>query len=175
MTGRSAQARAARSAEAALEWVARVPVRDRRAVSDWRQAKEEARRPVAPTLDERLEDLRTFYGQYEALVETVCDGAQYGPDPKLAERYEVLRRWMQTGYPPMRRYVTAYLQYEAGDARRGMDLHTGACDAFQALFAAPTLDEFLRGDDGMMISRIMRTRDALNLYADHLRHLKARE
>lgn len=50
--------------------------------------------------------------------------------------------------------------------------HRGeAADAFEALVAAPDLFLFLKHDDGMMISRLERTREALNLYAGHLRQL----
>ena len=48
-------------------------------------------------------------------------------------------------------------------------------DAFEALFSAPSLGDFLRGDDGLMISRMERTREALYLYGDHLRQLAAQE
>jgi hypothetical protein len=37
------------------------------------------------------------------------------------------------------------------------------------LVCAPTLHDALRADDGWMISRITRTRDALNLYGELLR------
>jgi hypothetical protein len=143
---------------------------------DLRDTREEhAAQELGPSVDERLADLVSFYSQYEHLVEVLCDGAQYGPEPKLQAAYSELRDWMQSHYPALRRYVTAYLRYDAEDARQGFDLHGAACDAFEALYAAPTLNELLRGDDGMMISRIMRTRDALSLYGEHLRQLKARE
>jgi hypothetical protein len=37
------------------------------------------------------------------------------------------------------------------------------------------MEAFLLADDGLMISRIMRTREALNLYGEHLRQLIAKE
>ena len=54
-----------------------------------------------------------------------------------------------------------------------LDLYGRSTDAFEALYAAPTLQEQLRGDDGSMIGRIMRTREALNRYAEQLRRLAA--
>ena len=176
MTGGRATGWVARGAGAALDRAAGVPIRVRRALRDLREARqEEAAKAAGPSVDERQADLLSFYAQYERLVETICDGAQYGPEPKLQTGYSELQEWMQSNYPRLRRYVTAYLQYDTEDARQGLRLHGMSCDAFEALYAAPTLDEFLRGDDGMMISRIMRTRDALNLYGEHLRQLKARE
>jgi hypothetical protein len=176
MTGRQAATRAASGVQAAFEWVAGVPIRARRVVRDRQIAREDAvAKAAAPTVEERHEELLSFYDQYERLVDIICDGAQYGPEPKLQSGYSELRAWMQANYPRLRRYVTAYLQYDIEDAQQGLSLHGNPCDAFEALYAAPTLEEFLRGDDGMMISRIMRTRDALNFYGEHLRHLKARE
>jgi hypothetical protein len=46
-------------------------------------------------------------------------------------------------------------------------------DAFEALWSSPTLQELLRSDDGNMISRITRTREALNRYAEQLRQIAA--
>jgi hypothetical protein len=37
------------------------------------------------------------------------------------------------------------------------------------------LEEFLRSDDGEMIARIERTREALSRYGEHLRQLIAQE
>lgn len=176
MTGGRATEWVARGAGAALERVAGVPIRVRRALRDLRDARREgATRAAGPSIAERQADLLSFYAQYERLVEVVCDGARYGSEPELQASYAELRDWMQAEYPRLRRYVTAYLHYDSEDARQGLRFQGVSCDAFEALYAAPTLDEFLRGDDGMMISRIMRTRDALNLYGEHLRRLKARE
>jgi hypothetical protein len=81
---------------------------------------------------------------------------------------------MIEAYRRLRLYVTAYLQYDVADCKQSIASAGVSCDAFEALFIAPTLVEFLRCDDGMMISRIMRTREALNLYGEHLRQLKGK-
>lgn len=159
-------------------WFARTPVRWRLALRDLRDARETkvlARAAQAPSLRERQEELIRFYERYEDLVETLCDAAQYGPDARLEARYAEVRLWMQAGYPDLRRFVSAYLRYDPGDAARSQDLHGTGRDAFEALFAANNLDEFLRGDDGRMIERIDRTREALGRYGDHLRQLIAQE
>jgi len=151
-------------------WVNRIPNRIKMLAKDL----EEARSQVAtqPTVEQRLDDLIVFYNKYDLLVETLCDAAQYGPEPKLQEEYERLRSWMIDAYPCLRLYVTAYLQYDVADCQQSISSAGVSCDAFEALFIAPTLVEFLRCDDGMMISRIMRTREALNLYGEHLRQLR---
>ncbi len=73
---------------------------------------------------------------------------------------------MTENYPSIRKFVVAYLKFEVEDAILGGD-------AFEALFTAEDLSTFLQADDGNMISRILRTREALNLYGDHLRQLAA--
>lgn len=134
------------------------------AVLDRKEAAQRAKDRVAgPTVHERQMALIHFYQEYETLVETLCDSAQYGPTPYLEKAYQSVREWMVENYPVTGRYVVAYLRFEVDD--RG--------DAFEALFSTPDLATFLQTDDGNMISRIMRTREALNLYGDHLRQLAA--
>jgi hypothetical protein len=127
------------------------------------------------SIAQRQADLVSFYSGYEQLVEILCDAAQYGPEPSLESRYDDIRIWMQATYPSVRPCVVAYLQYEVSDAQRSLDWLGQSGDAFETLFAAPTLEEFLRVDDGGMILRIERTRKALGLYADHLRNLAEQE
>lgn len=155
-----------------IGWVNRIPNRIKMLAKDLEEARTQT--VSAPTVDERLDDLIVFYNKYDLLVETLCDSAQYGPEPKLQAEYERLRSWMVESYPRLRLYVTAYLQYDVADCQQSIASSGISCDAFEALFFAPTLVEFLRCDDGMMISRIMRTREALNLYGEHLRQLKGK-
>jgi hypothetical protein len=75
----------------------------------------------------------------------------------------------------VRKYVVAYLRFDALDAEHCSTLDGSFGDAFEALFAAPSVDCFMTMDDGHMISRILRTREALNLYGEHLRQLLARD
>lgn len=146
------------------------------ALKDLQEAREQsAERAMGPSIECRREELEVFYEKYEDLVEVLCIAGNYGPDSKLDHRYGQIRSWMQEHYPPLRLFVVAYLRFDSRDAQAGLDWHGLAGDAFEALFAAPSLDEFLRLDDGQMIWRIERTRDALNLYGEHLRQLAAQE
>lgn len=175
MTGQNAVDRVARGASGAFSWVGRIPMHLRQFLREI-QSKELSSDTIAgPTAEERQQKLITFYAQYESLVEVLCDSAHYGPDPKLEARYSSLRKWMQESYPEIRPYVIAFVRLNPVDAKQNMDWHGVAGDAFEALFAANSLEEFLRVDDGETILRIDRTRTALNLYADHLRHLVAEE
>lgn len=122
---------------------------------------------------ERQSELVLFYRYYEELIEVLCDCAQVGPTPKLEAEYQRLRAWVDANYPPIRKYVVAYLRYSTDDAEQGIALWGRSADAFEALVAAEDLQEFLKADDGSMISRITRTREALSLYGEHLRQLTA--
>jgi hypothetical protein len=132
-------------------------------------------RAAQPTIRERQQELVRFYTNYETLVETLCDLATCGPTPNIETTYRTIREWMLSNYPGVRRYVIAYLKYSAEDAQQSLDMNGGSADAFEALFTAPTLHEFLEHDDGKMIGRINRTREALTLYGHHLRLLASNE
>ncbi len=149
--------------------------RSKSAVKDRAEARDrEMAAKIIPTVQERHEELVRFYSRYEDLVETLCDAAQLGANAKLEARYSEHRRWMSSNYAPVRRYAVAYLRFTPEDAQIGLLSDGKAGDAFEALFSSPNLEEFLRIDDGNMISRITRTREALNLYGEHLRQLLAR-
>lgn len=173
MTGQNAIERVSRSAAGAWRFVNRIPNRVMIAIKDLKDAKEGAANHESAS--SRHDDLVAFYSKYEDLVEVLCDSAQYGPDGRLDSRYLELRSWMMSNYPAIRPFVAAFLRYDARDAQKSLDWHGLAGDAFEALFAAPSISEFLRLDDGEMIFRIERTRNALNLYGEHLRELAAQE
>lgn len=115
-----------------------------------------------PSVAVRQAELVTFYERYERLVETLCDAAQYGPVAKLQRAYIEDRAWFSEHYPSLRPYVDAFLPEEEPNA-------------FEALFASEDLEQFLAEDDGSVIYRITATREALSLYAEHLRQLAARK
>lgn len=135
---------------------------------------EAAARAAGPSVQERQEELVRFYEQYEELVETLCDSAQYGPTPKLERSYAAHREWMMSFYPTVRPFVIAFLRRDPEDDAFGMAAAQHETDAFEALVVAEDLGQFLQIDDGGMISRITRTREALNMYGEHLRQLAAR-
>lgn len=165
----------ARGALGVKSWLRSLVNRSRSAAKDRVDAKDrEMAARIVPTIQERHDELVRFYTRYEELVETICDAAQYGPTPKLEAKYVELRRWMTSNYAPVRRYVVAYLRFTPEDAQQGLMSEGKATDAFEALFAPANLEEFLKIDDGNMISRITRTRESLNLYGEHLRQLLAR-
>jgi hypothetical protein len=72
-------------------------------------------------------------------------------------------------YGAIRPFLAAFLANGADDAA-----DSGGFDDFTGLFVSADLDEFLAQDDGWAITRITRTRQAINLYAQHLRQLSDR-
>lgn len=126
---------------------------------------------MEPTIRDRQQELVRFYSHYEDLVETLIDLAKVGPTTSLETRYKAMRQWMQQNYPAVRHHAVVYLRYDAVDAQHSINICGKPADAFEALFVAQSLNEFLLFDDGLMIDRIARTREALNLYGHHLRRL----
>jgi hypothetical protein len=130
----------------------------------------EAERPkVSLRLEDRQEALAKFNAAYEDFVEVVCDAAQFGISHAFERRYQNSRRDLVDQYATVRIFLSAYLRASGEDSRgaaRGIRF-----DAFDSLLAPASLELFLQSDDGNTISRITRTREALNLYAEHLRQL----
>ena len=157
-------------------WWKRIELKLRITAKDRRFARElEQMRSAQPSIRERQQELVRFYLNYENLVEVICDLGTCGPTPSLEASYRSSRDWMLKNYPGVRRYVIAYLKYSAEDAQQSIDINGGSADAFEALFTAPTLREFLEHDDGEMINRINRTREALTMYGHHLRLLASNQ
>lgn len=124
----------------------------------------ERRRTVAqgPSIAARQAELVGFYDRFERFVETLCDAAQYGPNARLQAAYAEDRDWVAAKYDELRSYLDAYLSPEEPDA-------------FDRLLRSSDLSHFLAEDDGAVIFRITSTREALSLYAEHLRQLAARK
>lgn len=127
---------------------------------------------IAYNTQDLLQQTLVFYAQFEDLIELLCDAANYGPEAKLEHRYSDLRQWMLSHYPILRPYVSQFLATDENDGGESLEDRDRPSDAFEFLFAAPNLHEFLRIDDGHMISRIIRSREAIALYANHLRTIQ---
>jgi hypothetical protein len=176
VTRQEALRRVSTGAVSVVDWFRRVPVRAQLKAKDRQEAKEqEQAQPALFILQERQQDVLDFYNHFENLVEVLCDAAQRGATGKLQARYTEERNWMQTHYYLVRPYLAAYLTLDADDAEHSLLLDGVAGDAVQTLYASGSLDSMVHSDDGNMISRIIRCREAQNLYAEHLRQLIARE
>ena len=131
-------------------------------------------RVATPSLPRRQRELIDFYEVYESLVETLCDAAQFGPNANLDEKYRTCRAQIQSAYKPLKPFLISYLEFLPDDAEAGLKLCGRPLDAFEALVASFDLQEFFLMDDGNMISRLTRTREAMNRYGEHLRLLAER-
>lgn len=159
-----------------LRKLSRMPIQVQLAWRDFIEAREAALEAArGPSARERHDQLIAFYSHYESLVEILCNAANLGATEKLEERYAREREWMKANYPDMRPFLLAYLRFDVADTTQNKELQGEFGDAFEALYAAKNLDVFLKADDGGMIDRIMRTRDALSLCGEHLRRLVAIE
>jgi len=145
--------------------------RIRIAIKDLRDREEE---DFSLSPQARQAHLLEFYEKYEEAVEILVDGAQFGPTSELEKKYADMKAYMAESYPTIRPYVLAYVRLSLEDEEFGIKAAGKGCDPFEALTAAADLATFLQYDDGHMIARIMRTREALTLYGDHLRYLLAR-
>lgn len=117
---------------------------------------------AGPSIAERQAELIAFYDRFERFVETLCDAAQYGQGSRLEDAYRINRDWIVDRYRALSPYVSAFLSPDEPDA-------------FERLFRAPDLNSLLAEDDGSVIFLITSTREALSLYAEHLRQLSVRK
>ncbi len=171
MTGQRALHNVRAGASAILQWLMFAPVKNETVVGKAVYKTD----PMHLIYEKRFEDLVEFARHYETLVEALCDAAQTGINAKLEAIYHTERRWMETHYFFVRPYVVAYLRLDSEDDEQSITLQGHAADAFQTLYAAPNLTVLIESDNGNMISRIVRTREALSAYAEHLRQLIDRE
>jgi hypothetical protein len=111
-----------------------------------------------------------FYDDFEGLVDLVCASARSGITPGMAADYEATSARMRRAYPPLRSHLLAYLQVDVSDSALGLRLCGRATDAIECLFCAPDLRALHAHDDGEMMGRVVRARDALYRFGDHLRN-----
>lgn len=153
-------------------WLRRAPMALKNAQLD-SLAQRERLEATPMSVRDLQADLATFYSHYEEMVELLCDAAQYGPNEKMSARYDDARKAILRQYPPLRAEIEPFLEADASESGGAMDLHAGQDDAFLRLCTGQTLESQILSDDGQMISRLIRTRTALTLYAEHLRRLAA--
>ena len=154
----------------ALAHLAAFPRRLRLLARDRRLERLE-RAAARPRTRDRLDEVRRFYVGYEEAVEVLVAAVNLGVSPALQARYESLRPALLADYGRIKPYLLAYLRMTVADAEYGLHHFDRPSDAFEVLFGHEDLSVFVGGDDGEMIRRIVRTREALTLYTDHLRFL----
>jgi hypothetical protein len=109
-----------------------------------------------------------FYEHYDALVGLLCLAAHEGNNKKIESEYKERRAFFTARYPKIKSYIAAHLQTDETDT---MPMLWGrrACDAFEAMFAPNTVENLLINDGGNLISRMMRTQNALMAWDNDIR------
>ena len=124
---------------------------------------------------ERYEILLGFRKSHEDLVAILQDALHYGPMPDQESRYQSLRNYLAASYLSVQPFVLAYLKVSTDDEGFGIRVRGRGTDAFEALWVADSLVAALDADNGTLGERILRTREALNLYHEHLRYLVSKD
>lgn len=115
--------------------------------------------------------LLRFYDDFESLVDLICASARCGVVGGMAAEYRQLTDAMKRNYPAIRTYVLAFLDVDVADTEYGLSLCGLPLDALQCLYYPPDLEALHEADDGKLIARIERCRNALYRLADYLREL----
>ncbi len=96
----------------------------------------------------KKQDLLMFEEKYEELVDLLCWAAKEGVQAERSQRYVLLRQWMCANYRKVRSTLRPYWVQD------GMP---EACDPFESLFVAESIEAFINapnGIDDLMLSRI---------------------
>lgn len=148
----------------------RIPSRLRHVWAAARAGQREAERMRITSAD-RLERARAFYGVYEELIESLLAATNFGPADATQRQYAAAAEEMRGRYSALKPYLIAYLRMTKADATYGLGNAGRPLDAFEILYSHERVADLLASDDGEMINRIQRTREALTLYTEHLRTL----
>ncbi len=116
----------------------------------------------------RQREVIDFNDLFENFVDILCDAAHYEVTEGLDMNYKQYRLQIQEAYKPLKPFLVSFLEFTSEDEEAGLKLTGRSLDAFEVLVAPIDLKEFFLMDDGNMISRLTRTREALNLYGQHL-------
>lgn len=112
--------------------------------------------------------LIAFQRDYEELVEMLFEAQRYGPNTGNERRYMRLKDTLASQYQDLRPFLIAFLRFDVHDEKVGI-VHGGmGADAFQATWAAASLQSFVASDDVFFSDRVTRAQDALKYYNDHL-------
>lgn len=128
-------------------------------------------RHVSEPSPELIEGFYAFELAYLELVVLLTESQRYGPRAGSERRYGELRATLGASYQDLRPFLMAFLRFDVEDERIGLLYGGKGSDAFEATWAAPSLQEFVTSDDVFFADRIARAQDALKYYNDHLHYL----
>ena len=124
------------------------------------------RRARIPTGPNPRTNLNHFEENFQHLIDLLCWSAKEGVKADGVRRYAELRVWFLQNYDSIRPALQPYLASEHGDTVPHEDGAQAPRDAFESLFLPQNLDALINSDT--IISRIQRTRFALDTYRDGL-------
>ena len=120
--------------------------------------------PEIPTGPDAVTALNHFEERYQKLIDLLCWSAQEGVQADGIRRYVELRGWFLQNYDSVRPALTRHLSAEHEDTQPHGAGEPAPRDAFESLFLPASLDALIHSDT--VISRIQRTRTALEAYRD---------
>ena len=124
-------------------------------------------REASADMDNRAKIIKFSRG-LEELVDLLWDCQQYGPKSVSEQRYQALRESLGAQYKDLRPFLIADLRFDVEDERVGLIYLGRGSDAFEAIWAVPSLRTFAEADDVFFNDRVARAKDALDYYNDHL-------
>lgn len=124
------------------------------------------RKPRTESAADRKELLMEFETRYQSLVDLLCWAAKDGVHAHRDERYAELRGWFLVHYETIRPALAHHLETEEEDILPVEEGTPIPRDAFESLFLPANVDAIIHSET--VISRIMRTRCALDSYREQL-------
>ncbi len=109
-----------------------------------------------------------FEAEFGDFVDFLAYVQRYGPTSSSERKYQMQKTLLIENYKGLRPFLLAYLRYDVEDERIGLQFLGAGTDAFEATWAAPSLNAFLESDDVFFVDRVARASEALKYYNDHL-------
>jgi len=110
--------------------------------------------------------LPEFEARYQSLVDLLCWAAKEGVHDNRDARYAELRTWFLKNYESIRPALLRHLDTGPGDVAPAGSGAPAPRDAFESLFLPDNVDALIHSET--IISRIMRTRRALDAYREQV-------
>jgi hypothetical protein len=112
--------------------------------------------------------LISFDLRFRDLVELMASAQRYGVTNGGNAQYLSLKRQVSTQYKELRPFLLAFIRFDIEDERMGLRTIGVGTDAFEAIWVAASLDDFVISDDVFFRDRVARAKLAIRDYTEHL-------
>jgi hypothetical protein len=112
--------------------------------------------------------LISFELNFVEMVELMEQSQRHGISNGSNSRYSSLKQSLSDTYGDLRPFLLAYLRLDIEDERVGLRTLGHGTDAFEAIWAYESLQEFVDSDDVFFRDRVARALDAIKDYTEHL-------